>query len=108
MACFNLLEFSQPRNQQVQPKRIDVDIFENSTYHWYEFFTDDYVISRLRGHPQYDETEIERIADNIPLFQRDNGGWPKNFDMRAILNDEHDTSLKGMKYHSARKMGYCT
>lgn len=97
MVCFNLSVFSQTEIQQEQPKRIDTEIFENSTHHWYEFFTDDYVISPLPGHPQYDETEIEKIADNILLFQRDNGGWPKNFDMRAILNDDQKAKLQAAK-----------
>jgi PelA/Pel-15E family pectate lyase len=34
-----------------------------------------------------------KIADNILIFQRNNGGWPKNYDMRAILTKEQVDSL---------------
>jgi len=36
------------------------------------------------------ETKITKVADNILLFQRDNGGWPKNCDIEAILTDGQD------------------
>lgn len=79
------------------PEIINTEIFETSTRHWYEFFTDDYVISPLPGKPQYDGFQIEAIGDNILLFQRDNGGWPKNYDMTAILSDTQKAKLKAVK-----------
>ena len=33
------------------------------------------------------------IADNILLYQKNNGGWPKNYDMQAILTPEQKDSL---------------
>lgn len=38
--------------------------------------------------PAYGPEQVREIAANIILFQRDNGGWPKDYDMRAILTEE--------------------
>src|SRR5690349_8845857 len=34
-----------------------------------------------------------RIADNLLLYQRDSGGWPKNTDMAVVLSDADKTKL---------------
>ena len=78
-------------------EKIDMGIFYSSTHHWYDFFTDSYLISPLPGKPQYKESQITEIADNILLFQRDNGGWEKNYDMQAILNAEQKEIIKAAK-----------
>jgi PelA/Pel-15E family pectate lyase len=41
----------------------------------------------------YGSKEAIRIADNLLLFQRDSGGWPKDIDMAAVLNDEQKADL---------------
>src|SRR5262245_8054425 len=41
----------------------------------------------------YGSTEAIRIADNLLLFQRNSGGWPKNIDMAAVLGDGDRVSL---------------
>jgi PelA/Pel-15E family pectate lyase len=35
----------------------------------------------------YSSTEAVRIADNVLLYQRDTGGWPKNIDMAKLLTE---------------------
>ena len=45
------------------------------------------------GHPKYKPDEIKAIADNMLLFQKNNGGWPKNYDMQAILTPAQADSL---------------
>ena len=35
----------------------------------------------------YSSDEAVRIADNLIVYQRDSGGWPKNIDMAASLTD---------------------
>jgi PelA/Pel-15E family pectate lyase len=35
----------------------------------------------------YGSTEAARIADNLVLYQRASGGWPKNIDMAAVLTE---------------------
>lgn len=43
----------------------------------------------LRQKPEwYAGAEAVRIADNVILYQRESGGWPKNIDMAAILGPE--------------------
>ena len=55
--------------------------------------------------------QIDEIVANILLFQRDNGGWPKDYDMLAILtpeqvgavratHDRDDTSFDNHNIHS--------
>ena len=85
------------QNANKEKPSIDTTPFYDSVHHWYDFFSNDAVIHPLPGKPQYDETEITKIADNVLLFQRDNGGWSKNYDMRAILTDEQKEKLKEAK-----------
>src|SRR5688572_15615015 len=35
----------------------------------------------------YGTAEAARIADNVLLYQRDTGGWPKNIDMAKVLTE---------------------
>jgi PelA/Pel-15E family pectate lyase len=41
----------------------------------------------------YASVEALRIADNLLLYQRSSGGWPKNIDMAKPLNDSGKASL---------------
>jgi len=41
----------------------------------------------------YGTSEALRIADNVLLYQRDSGGWPKNIDMAAPLSDREREQL---------------
>jgi PelA/Pel-15E family pectate lyase len=45
----------------------------------------------------YASDEAVRIADNLLLYQRDSGGWPKNIDMAAVLAPEEKAGLAGRK-----------
>ncbi len=67
--------------------------FSNSSRHWYGIRDDGNIINPLPDQQRYDETEITKIADNMLLYQRSNGGWPKNYDMRAILTEEQIAHL---------------
>ena len=40
-----------------------------------------------------DSSEALRIADNVLLYQRNSGGWPKNVDMTLALNDRESARL---------------
>lgn len=42
-------------------------------------------VSQSINGPKYKSSTAQHVADNILLFQRDNGGWPKNVDMEARL-----------------------
>lgn len=42
----------------------------------------------------YSGKEAIRIADNLLIFQEDNGGWPKNIDMARNLNKQEIRAIK--------------
>lgn len=72
---------------------ISMDPFGDSMRHWYGIHDDGNIINPKANQARYPETEITKIADNILLYQRNNGGWPKNYDMQAILLPEQVDSL---------------
>ena len=45
----------------------------------------------------YATDEATRIADNVVLYQRDTGGWPKNIDMATVLTEREKTKLADQK-----------
>ncbi len=78
-------------------KTIEKEPFADDTHHWYDIFDKHNVINPLPGKPQYKPSEIAKIADNILLFQKNNGGWPKNYDMFAILTSAQTDSVLASK-----------
>ncbi len=76
---------NKPDNKENQ---IDTNDFYNSKHHWYDIYEAKNVINPEPNQPRYEPTQITEIADNILRYQRDNGGWPKNYDMQAILTKE--------------------
>lgn len=72
---------------------ISMEPFGDSMRHWYGIRDDGNIIQPKQNQPRYKETEVTKIADNILLYQRNNGGWPKNYDMQAILLPEQIDSL---------------
>ncbi len=81
------------KNEQV----IDTSGFSDSAHHWYDIYDEDKLINYLSNRPKYKITEIEKIADNILLFQKTNGGWAKNYDMLAILTEEQKDTISRAK-----------
>ncbi|MBW4888434.1 pectate lyase [Mucilaginibacter sp. HMF5004] len=71
--------------------------FADNAGHWYSISDKHNMINALPGRPKYKPTEITNIADNILLFQKANGGWPKNYDVFAILNDAQKDSVAAAK-----------
>lgn len=90
---FGLVSFSA----YSQAESIDMSPFADGANHWHRFFTDWDIIAPLPGNPLYEETEIVAIGDNILLFQRDNGGWAKNYDMQSILSEEQKEKIEAQK-----------
>ena len=73
--------------------RVDPKPFADNANHWYMVFDKNNLVNPLPGKPQFKPTEITSIADNILLFQKDNGGWPKNYDVFAILTSAQKDSV---------------
>jgi PelA/Pel-15E family pectate lyase len=71
----------------------DVAGFYDSSHHWYDIEDEDKVITPLPDQHRYDSGEVSEIADNILLFQKSNGGWPKNYDMLAVLTKEQRAAV---------------
>ncbi|WP_163408028.1 pectate lyase [Flavobacterium ajazii] len=71
--------------------------FGDSTNHWYGIADKNNIVNPIPNQPRYEESEYTKIADNIICFQRDNGGWPKNYDMRAILTPEQINDVVGSR-----------
>ena len=78
--------------------KISTKPFSDGVNHWYKIKDKNNIVNPIPNQPQYKESEFEKIADNIILFQKDNGGWPKNYDMRAILTKEQVQEV--LKYKS--------
>jgi PelA/Pel-15E family pectate lyase len=76
---------------------IDTTGFTDSSHHWYDIYDDDKVITPSPDQLRYKIDQIVEIADNILLYQKQNGGWPKNYDMLAILTIAQTDSLKEVK-----------
>ena len=45
----------------------------------------------------YASKQALRVADNVLLYQRDSGGWPKNIDMARTLSEEMNAQIKSRK-----------
>lgn len=87
-------------SQQLTSNReyLDMSGFYDSEHHWYDINDAEKIISPVDDQPRYRRNQIEKIADNILLFQKENGGWPKNYDMTIILTHQQKEALK--KHHT--------
>lgn len=82
---------------QAQNVKIDYGPFADNTGHWYSISDKGNMINARPGRPRYKENEIANIGDNILLFQKANGGWPKNYDFFAILTPDQKDSVAAGK-----------
>ena len=76
---------------------IDTTAFADAAHHWYDIYDKGNVINPLPNKPRYLATNITAIADNILLYQKNNGGWPKNYDVQAIVTQTQKDSLLAAK-----------
>jgi PelA/Pel-15E family pectate lyase len=80
-----------------QAPRIEPGPFADNAGHWYAIFNKENIVNPLPGRPRYMPTELAAIAGNILLFQKTNGGWPKNYDVFAILTPAQKDSVAAAK-----------
>lgn len=80
-----------------QQPNISTERFSDSRNHWYGIRDAGNVVNPSPNQPKFAESDILKIADNILLYQRNNGGWPKNYDMQAILTKEQADSVMKSK-----------
>ncbi len=75
-------------------RSIDLSGFHDSAHHWRFFRDESRVIHVIPDQPSYAPAQVREIVANILLFQRENGGWPKDYDMAAILTEEQKASVR--------------
>lgn len=71
----------------------DVSGFGDSKHHWMDITDHEQVIVPSKDQESYQPANVREIANNILLYQQPNGGWPKNYDMLAVLTDEQKKIL---------------
>ncbi|WP_246001503.1 pectate lyase [Mucilaginibacter gracilis] len=82
---------------QTYTYKIDAEAFGDNSGHWYGIYDKANIINPQPGRPRYKRADIVQVADNILLFQKNNGGWPKNYDVFAILTDAQKDSVIAAK-----------
>jgi PelA/Pel-15E family pectate lyase len=90
---FLLLLFVSTANFSFSQNAIDPAPFADASHHWYDIYDKGNVIFPRPGRPRYKTTDLKEIGDNILLYQKTNGGWPKNYDIFAILTPDQKDSL---------------
>jgi PelA/Pel-15E family pectate lyase len=67
--------------------------FGSSAHHWRRIRDDKRFIQPIADQPAYDDSQVREIVGNILLFQRVGGGWPKDYDMLAVLTPEQRVTI---------------
>ncbi len=83
--------------QSAKPLQIDPKLFGDNSRHWYGIYDAHNVINSHNNQQRYLPTDVINIANNILLYQKTNGGWPKNYDVFAILTNGQKDSLIAAK-----------
>jgi PelA/Pel-15E family pectate lyase len=78
------------------PDRSEIDTkgFRDGAHHWRKIRDPQRVIQPVPDQAAYTPSQVDKIAGNILLFQRDNGGWPKDYDSLAILTPEQKAAIQ--------------
>lgn len=79
-------------------KKIDPEPFADNAGHWYSIADKENIINARPGRPKYKPTDLVDIGDNILLFQKANGGWPKNYDVFAVLAPDQKDSVAAKRF----------
>jgi PelA/Pel-15E family pectate lyase len=85
--------FSQSKNFKDNSDSIDVKPFADAANHWYGINDKGTIVHAAPTQARFKTSDLEKVGDNILLYQKNNGGWPKNYDMMAILTPEQKDSL---------------
>ncbi|MCC6398647.1 MAG: pectate lyase [Bacteroidetes bacterium] len=77
---------------------LSLEPFRDGAHHWYDVADEERVIRPVEGQRRYAKDQVREISDNILLYQKSNGGWPKNYDMQAILTNEQRALLSKARH----------
>ncbi len=77
-ACELLIVETQSEAVQDAPlEAIDLTPFRSCISHWRDLRDETRFIKVEKDQPSYRPEQVREIVENILLFQRENGGWPK-------------------------------
>ena len=97
LILFSFKAFTQGKNVKDNLDTIDLRPFADAAHHWYDITDKGTIVHAAPGQAHFKTTDLEKVGDNILLYQKNNGGWPKNYDIMAILTPEQKDSLKAAK-----------
>src|SRR5689334_9857829 len=100
LLCNNFVFAQKTTKDDERFQSVYPGIFDDASRHWYVIANKENIINAHPGQAKYKTTQLTEIADNILLFQKDNGGWPKNYDMLAILTDAQKDSVLTAKHET--------
>jgi PelA/Pel-15E family pectate lyase len=86
------------KTADARPQALDISGFRDGAHHWRKIRDNRRVIQALPDQATYAPTQVAEIANNLLLFQRTNGGWPKDYDMTAILTPLQRAALIGTRH----------
>ncbi len=82
------------RTSRATEPAVDTSGFRDGIHHWRHIADTSRVIQAEPNQPSYAPDQVREIAANIVLFQRANGGWPKDYDMLAVLSEDQKETLR--------------
>src|SRR4051812_38487693 len=93
LILINVAAFGQRGNSKDDLNVIDLEPFADAAHHWYDITDKGTVVHAVPNQQHYKTTDLKEVGDNILLYQKNNGGWPKNYDIMAVLTREQKDSL---------------
>ncbi len=85
------------RTDKPERSEIDTAMFRDGAHHWRKIRDTSRVIQLLADQATYSPTQVDQIVGNILLFQRANGGWPKDYDYLAILTPDQVAAVRATR-----------
>lgn len=79
---------------------IDISGFLSGIHHWRDLRDDNRFIQAEPKQAAYRPEQVREIVSNILLFQRENGGWPKDYDMTAVLTAAQRRAVEATRTNS--------
>src|SRR5215207_11390268 len=73
---------------------VDPSGFRDATHHWRKINEPERVMQPLPDQASYAPEQVREIAANVLLLQRANGGWPKDYDMLAVLTEDQKKAIR--------------
>ena len=97
--CDSVLEEKQPESiQDIHPSKRSTQLpFKVASHHWRNLRDESRFIKVEKDQPSYPPDQVRAIVENILLFQRENGAWPKDYDMTAVLSPEQRAKVNATR-----------